>query len=674
MRQAPTIAATLLAFPWLADGVTEHESWAILQLENIVREDPTVAATLLSFPWLADGVTREERNAAYNFREILRADPTAAATLLSFPWLADGVTREERNAAYNFREILRADPPMAKDVLESPWFSDGVTWTESQTLWGLQNLYHLDRSSISALTQKPWFKDGLSNEEFMLVGDLGIIAYGSETDAMAIIGMPFLETLEPADILAVSSLRRLTWCDDGQSPFSRECSDNETGDARVSKKFRRVMAHPTISDGISDEETTIVATLHDVSSFRVDIFDQLLDPDTVILEERTIDLPHTGETQLTIIRIRPGLERTMDLLERAVRTVEGFMAVPFPVRHVIFLAENTNPHRVSIYLTNMSGEHELFDTDEYPELRVFHVFAHEAAHWYWTHDWNRHWVAEGLATFFQSLARRQANVGPGVPVVPIWPSHLPHCPIQYKLAELERLDKEDGFISYCSDSLGERLAQDLWRTLGDSVFRQGLANLYLTARSGAPVDGCESGKAGMCQMRAAFKSAAPADAAATVDQVIGRWHDNSEPYDISHVDASPANPKLPNGVEIMRAYISLDRDRREETITDSFSASEIQEQVLLSLHFSSPTVGQAGKLPVTIVEYFEDGFAYRGSYDRTFTLNNGQTSLSFPVGPWGFQWVIRGDVETPTWATGRYWVHVYHEGQKVAEVEFQVTP
>ena len=184
------------------------------------------------------------------------------------------------------------------------------------------------------------------------------------------------------------------------------------------------MAHPTISD----EDATIVATLHKVSFYSPDIFDPLLDPDTVTLEERTIDLPHTGETQLTIIRIRPGVERTMDLLERAVRTVEGFMATPLPVRHVIFLPENTVAGGASNAWTNMTGIHEWFDTDERPEVDPLHVFAHETAHWYWSHTWNRHWVAEGLATFFQSLARRQANVGPGEPVVPIWPPHLPPLP------------------------------------------------------------------------------------------------------------------------------------------------------------------------------------------------------------------------------------------------------
>ena len=111
----------------------------------------------------------------------------------------------------------------------------------------------------------------------------------------------------------------------------------------------------------------------------------------------------------------------MALLERAVQTVEGFAEMPFPVRHIIFLAENTSPNRVGIDFSNMSGEHEIFDTDESSELRALHVLAHEASHYYWNRDWNRHWVEDGLGAFFQSLVRRQAHIGPGVPVVPKWP-------------------------------------------------------------------------------------------------------------------------------------------------------------------------------------------------------------------------------------------------------------
>ena len=641
---------------------------------------PRTANTILEFPWLADGLTEDESLAVRHLQIILQEFPGPAETLLGFSWLADGITEDEMHTLYNLREILRKDPATAETLLGASWLSDGVTMTERQTLWGLRNLYDLYRSRLSALTTKPWFKDGLNDEESMLISDLVNIARRSEADFWAIIDMPFLKTLEPADALAVNSLSRLSGCSDVQTVFSLECSDNGPDGARVSNKFRQAMSHPTISDGIDDEEARIVATLYSARLYHPDIFDSLLDPDTVTLEERTIDLPHTGETQLTIIRIRPGAERTMDLLERAVRTVERFATMPFPVRHVIYLSENTLTGGASNSWTNLTTQHRN-DTTEVSEAQTLHVFGHEAAHWYWNNRWSRHWVEDGLGAFIQSFLRRQVEVGPNESVVPVWPTHNPPCPYLANIAELDQeLDRLDlGVISNCSDSFGERLFQDLWRSLGESVLRQGLANLYSISRSGSPVGDCEFRKydrAGVCQVKVAFKAAAPAEADAVVDKVIGRWYDGSEPYDLSHVDTSQPNPKLPGGLEITRAYISLDRDRPKATETDRFSASQIREKVHLHLHFSSPSGQQAQRLPLTFVEYFEDGFAYR-IRDRTYTFSDGlgQTSRSTSVGAGpGYTWVVRGDVETPTWAPGRHWVSVYHGEQKVAEVEFHVTP
>ena len=701
LRRDTGIAETLFGFAWVHDGIAEAEMYALYNLGEIVRLDAHSAETLMGFQWLADGVTDNESNALYNLREILRSDRAVAETLMGFHWLVDGVRQHEKNTVYHFSVILRKEPAMAATLLASPWFIEGVTKTDGDILRGLHGLYNLDRSSLSVLTTKPWFVDGLSYDEFMLVGDIGAIAGKSEKDALAIIAMPFLETFEPADAMAARSLRRLTWCSDGDSRAFYECAENGTGYQRVSKIFRRIMDYPTISDGISNEEAKVVATLHSASFFTTDIFDRLLDPNTVMLEERTVNLPHSGDTPFTIIRIRPGAERTMDLLERAVRTVEGFAATPFPIRHIIFLAEDTSRSRVYIDLSAMSGEREQFDNDARPEVDAVHVLAHEISHYYWNREWNRHWVEDGLGAFFQSLVIRQVDVGPDETVVPIWPPQMPPCPYMSNIAGRDRELDIPGVtvISDCSDSLGERLFQDLWRSLGDSVFRQGLANLYVMARSGAPVGECKFrnyDKAGICQVIAAFKSAAPAEAA-TVDKVVGRWYDNSEPYDLSHVDASPPNPKLPGGIEITRAYISLDKDRPEETRADSFSASEIRERVFLHLHFSSPTVQPALELLLTFVEYFEDGFAYRNN-DVTYTRSAGwtQNSLWFPIGAWpDYPWVPvihgpqgaqtgadglgitripRRDEEIPTWATGRHWVSVYHEGEKVAEVEFTVTP
>ena len=689
LREDPDVAETLFAFPWLYDGITGHEWHVVGNLQFIVREDSAAAESLLGFPWLADGVTQDESNAVYNIRVILQEDPATARFLLGFPWLADwladGLTEGERDAVYYLREIsqedpataktllgftwladgltenewravrdlqviLREDPTIAETLLGFQWIADGVNWDDMGMLWGLSRLYVIDRASLSALAAKPWFKDGLSKDEFVLVGDLGVIASRSQTDALAIIGMPFLETLEPADAMAVASLEMLASC--------WRCPDDEVPGEGVHRRFRQVMAHPAISDGISDEEAKIVATLHSVVKFSPGLEDILLDPDRVMLEERTIALPLAGETQLTIIRTRPGAERTMDLLEHVVRTVEEFMAYPLPVRHVIYLSlseDASSPWRDGAYnyWTNLAGPPR-FDTEEEYEISILGTFAHEVHHYYFYPLQPLGWISEGGADFLGTVQR---NVSAGVPLDP----RLPPCPYARYFYELWRLDFDgDDPEIMCTYTSGERVWLDLYRRLGEPVFRQGFGNLYQMMVRGP--DQCGDDRPNICHVEAAFKAAAPA---AIVDSVLASHFYGTEPYDTSYLDASPVDPSLPGGVKVTRAYISLDRDRREENRTDDFSAIGVQEQVYLHLHFSSPTVQPTQKFPLTFVEYFEDGFAYNRQ-NLTFSLNAGSPQAS--------RWLYVGLRGRGTWATGRYWVYVYHEGQKVAEVEFQVTP
>ena len=46
------------------------------------------------------------------------------------------------------------------------------------------------------------------------------------------------------------------------------------------------------------------------------------------IEERIIELPHTGETLLAIIRTQDRVSQSMDHLEHTSRTIEEFMGEP----------------------------------------------------------------------------------------------------------------------------------------------------------------------------------------------------------------------------------------------------------------------------------------------------------------------------------------------------------
>ena len=678
METDPTLASEIASLPWIRDSLTDEESRVIQVLDIMAREDVDLARRVVGFSWLADDVTMDEWLALRTLTLLAVYDTAVAKFIADFDWLNDGITESERKALDALRGITVEHPSLAETLLSLPWLGDQLTEQEGLTIrefrslairhshlaqqvadmrildgrvdrslrtaiWALRKLYDIDSGRLSILSAYPWFKDGLEDEEVDLVTHLGYIGRRSETGVQAIVNMPFLETFEPADALAVLSLRRLADL------------DNEEG----SEHFQRVMDHPAISDGITDEEAKIVATLKTVSQYNPVLVDTLLDPAQVELEERTINLPLAGEVQLTIIRTRPGAKRTMDILENAVRSLEEYMAYPFPVKQVNFLFEDATTGSAfgSNSGINITSKPRA-DENSYSEQSAFRHIAHETAHYYWRAQ--QDWIGEGAATFLEPFVTN-ATIGELIAL-----DKTP-CAHAGNIAALESLDAEEGDPAYsCNYSLGERLFHDLYRSLDENAFRRGFRNLYLKSLVDGPHDGCEGDKLGICHVEAAFKADASDEENAAVEKVIARWYHGSVPYDTSHQDTGPVDPNLPSiKGTISQAYIALDKDRREETKTDRFSAAALEDRVHLFLHFSYPRIQDEQELNFDVVEFFEDGFFYRHK-SRTARFKAGwdQAWSWFSIGP---------DPESRQWKPGNYWVYVYHEGRKVAEVEFQVT-
>ena len=144
-----------------------------------------------------------------------------------------------------------------------------------------------------------WVADGLNPLEEETVKYLLYIAVSKREAALSkIIDMPFLRTAEPADLSGIKSLWRIL-------------HDNPS-------QFDQVMNHPTIQAGITDEWTTVITTLKSVAKNNPGLIHKLLDPKTVSVESRKINLPLSGSIVLAIVRTEPGPNRSMLLLQHAV--------------------------------------------------------------------------------------------------------------------------------------------------------------------------------------------------------------------------------------------------------------------------------------------------------------------------------------------------------------------
>ena len=294
-----------------------------------------------------------------------------------------------------------------------------------------------------------WVRDGIDGPEAYLIRYFAYLAREDANAASRVLRMPFLRTIEPADLSAVESLIRL-------AIFERET-------------FYSVLSHPVVSDGISDRLSPIVATLYGVAGTNPALIDVLLDPNNVVLEPRTITLPLSGEVVLTIIRTGPGAAHSMDLLEHAVRNAEALMGIPLPINYVGMLFEDAVPG--SSGGTNFGThiafrpEYDIDDGSAEAEL-AGRAIAHEVAHYYWSG--NADWIDEGAADFMAAIIEGGQN-GRALGV------SRPPCAYVGNIAELESLEVKRGDLEVeCNYSLGERLFSDLYRDAGSREIPAGV--------------------------------------------------------------------------------------------------------------------------------------------------------------------------------------------------------
>ena len=487
---------------------------------------PRPTATLRPTPTSTPGPTRTPRPTStprppnpiaglQNDRWIERNDPRLATAIKELPWVVDGVTDLEREALQQLLWIAWTEKNHAWNLLRTPWLEDGPDVNEIDAIerlnWTTQTFPEL----ADKLWQASWMQDDITADEVTVMQNLDWIARAEDdafqeqtiAAAIAILGMPFLNSVESVDALAVRSLEMLAW--------------NNTGD------FLEIMSHPKISDGISDEEAKIVALLGGTHRYRPKSVDFLLRGAGVFVEERVIELPHSGETLLAIIRIRDKVTPSMDFLEHSVRTIEEFMAEPLPTNYIALFFDDATVGGTSggtNYGTHMTML-LLYDVENGRLWkRTPLVIAHEVAHYYWRGS-SRDWLDEGPADLI-ALISENARIER-----PIEVDNNP-CASAKTIAELESLAvaletwaatvKANWFR--CNYSLGEAFFLDLYNNLGEETFRQGFRNLYLKSLRDDATDDCEGTDLGICHLVAAFKADVSDEVAATVDEIVGRWY------------------------------------------------------------------------------------------------------------------------------------------------------
>ena len=495
----PPAARILLELPWVADGVTGPEKAAIERIEDIGSDLPTFAMQVVALPWLVDDVTQPESRAVEILWEISDLDLDLAKQFIALPWLDQNIAQSESDLLSDLRYIARDDIALTKRLVSFPWLADGLGEVEQTTIKRLSSIANEDTELAKAIAGKPWLMDRLTPDAARLVNSLFHINNEDPALAKSISVMPFLNTLEPTDSAALEAMSWLA--------------------ATEILALREILDHPALKDGLTDDWTPVVALLDSVNEAAPGFVRPLLDPQQASVERRLLTLPHTGTTDLAIIRTAPGVPRSMDLLEHSVSSLERFMDVKLPTNHIgllfgtAVLGYSHGTHYGDNFV--MLPKYDADDGSD-PANYAGYLMAHEVAHYYWRN--NPNWLDEGLAELLAAISENQRT---GAPVA----INHTRCSDADHIALLERLDAAGVIYDYqCNYALGGQFFLGLYNALGSTAFRQGLRNLYLQSQIEDYADQFDGSPVGIRQIEDAFQPHA-----AAVAPIINKWYHGTTP-------------------------------------------------------------------------------------------------------------------------------------------------
>ena len=558
---------------------------------------------------------------------------------------ANGYTQEEIDISSETVEawIILKNPgkaitPMPPVPAATP--KPTVEKTDLTSITDLHNAKWLQSNQPDAagkLARLPWITDGVDPTEEKILEDLlEILIIGFRPGSLNVTGrpakpvdtlldMPFLQSIDTGDDLAIQSLRDV---------------------ARKDKILLKViLGDPNLRSGITDEWTPIIATLWGAQEHNPSLIPMLLNPEQVFIESRNVELPHTGTVELHIVRLESsGNPKTMNILEEAVKNVEFFMSLPLPVQMVsVLFADSVTPSYTG---NNFGSGITVLPKNEIDAEQLPGIFAHEVAHYYWRD--NRNWIDEGMAEMIKGYHKWQTKE------TTMTASRYP-CPHFSNIEQLERENpgtKRDAFR--CNYSLGIRIFLDLWLELGDVPFREGAQRLY---------EQTKTGEAGVEEVRATFNR----------PETVERWYSSAK---VGTVRGS-AKVGTVRGIDENEPTWKL--DEIHGTINDaviilakggpkveSFSTRRHQGYAYLQFDYTHPTfIEDSWTVDLMMTEVFEDGFTYKV---RPLEL----TVKGIHVG--GSWRISVGPGKGRKWKPGKHIVMLHDQnGTKIAEVQWTVT-
>ena len=489
-----------LSKPWFRDGLDSNETRVVRSLDRISTFDRAASVALLRMPFL-DSVDYDDSVIVDEIFQLAQVDRAGFQQLLSHPVVRNGI-RDGQRSTVELLSLSIRNPQAAPFIAALPWIQDGIAPSETRAVTVMHWLGLASEQVLQVVTQKSWVRDGLSIDEIIAIDRLQSIASKNtdrrdEASALAIAQMPFLNTFEAIDAAAIDSLHHLHW--EGDQGY-----------------LRQVLSHPALQNGISDNNNTRVAALTTVVRERPDLLNTLLDPAQASVEERLISLPRAGGVLLSIIRTNPATQRTMDIVEDALRAQEEFMLEAFPTKQFTLLIADGPGFGGG---GGRSGVNAINAADGENADSIAGLVAGA----YWSIS-SSNWIYGGGGQMLKSISLLEPSTVQNAPL-------RIRCNQANSISAVEKFEANygnNGSTILCSYDLGFALFLDLYRSLGDEAFRQGFRNLHAKLRDYAHKDECKGSEEGVCYVKAAFVNDASLQDASIAELIINRWYYGSE--------------------------------------------------------------------------------------------------------------------------------------------------
>ena len=223
-----------------------------------------------------------------------------------------------RSPLHGLARASRLQLQFANQLESLPWIADGIDDRERDTAQMLVDAANHYPDTFKALLKKPWVVDhDLTDAEATAIYGIRWMARRDEASTLAILQMPFLQTLEFDDSLALLALHRLArYADDG--------------------RLETLLEHPALADGITDDLTTMVTAVGTIRD--ADEVERMLNPGYANIEIHVGQTTLTPELKISIVRTHSdGSPETMPELVRIAELLESTMQVPLPKPHLIFV-------------------------------------------------------------------------------------------------------------------------------------------------------------------------------------------------------------------------------------------------------------------------------------------------------------------------------------------------